>query len=72
MDHGPGPMDPLRSTPARDRAFRMFERFGRKQEGAGIGLSIVHRAIERMDGTLGIADGPGGHGTTFWFRLPAP
>jgi signal transduction histidine kinase len=55
----------------RQRAFRMFERFERKHEGTGIGLPLVHRAIERMGGTLGITDGPAGRGTTFWFRLPA-
>lgn len=56
---------------SRERAFRMFERFDRKQEGTGIGLPIVHRAVERMNGTIGISDAPGGHGTTFWVRLRA-
>lgn len=55
----------------RGRVFRMFERFHRQHEGTGIGLPIVQRAVERMNGTLGVQDGPGGVGSTFWFRLPA-
>ena len=56
---------------ARERIFRMFERVHRQREGTGIGLPIVHRAIERLNGTIGVETGPNGVGTTFWILLPA-
>lgn len=57
---------------ARQQIFRIFERFHPKYPGTGIGLAIVHRAIERLDGQVGIDTGPGGKGTRFWFQLPLP
>lgn len=57
---------------ARRQIFRMFERFHPKYPGTGIGLAIVQRAIERLDGQVGIDTGPSGKGTRFWFQLPLP
>jgi len=51
--------------------FRPFADYGRKrQSGAGLGLSIVHRIVTRLNGTVGVQSWPG-KGSTFWFSLPA-
>ncbi|HSH02389.1 MAG TPA: hybrid sensor histidine kinase/response regulator [Anaerolineae bacterium] len=39
-------------------------------EGHGLGLSIVHRIIKKLNGQVGV-DSTLGHGATFWFTLPA-
>lgn len=54
---------------SRDRVFRIFERFHQKHPGTGIGLAIVHRAMERLHGTIGVEPAPHGTGTRFWLRL---
>ncbi|HEY3755378.1 MAG TPA: ATP-binding protein [Opitutaceae bacterium] len=53
------------------RAFEMFGRLHPKMSGTGIGLRIVHRAVERLGGEIGLEPPPGGKGTRFWIRLPA-
>jgi len=55
---------------ARSRIFGMFERFHVDHEGTGIGLPIVHRAIERMNGTIRVTDAPAGSGTRFVVEFP--
>lgn len=51
--------------------FRPFTDYGRqRQSGAGLGLSIVHRIVTRLNGTVGVQSWPG-KGSTFWFSLPA-
>jgi signal transduction histidine kinase len=54
------------------RAFWIFERLHPRQDypGTGIGLAIVSKAIERMDGRLG-AESRSNAGSRFWFELPA-
>ena len=52
----------------------IFESFHRADAaagyaGTGLGLAICRRIIERHDGTIGVADNPGG-GTRFHFTLP--
>ena len=37
--------------------------------GSGLGLSVARAAVERMGGTIGAHDRPGG-GAVFWFELP--
>lgn len=53
---------------------RLFEMFTRlhtiKAEGLGLGLSIIHRMVKRMNGDIGVESVPG-VGSTFWFTLPA-
>ncbi|MEO6035945.1 MAG: PAS domain S-box protein [Verrucomicrobiota bacterium] len=55
------------------RLFGMFERLNpsNQYEGTGIGLAIVRKSIERMDGTVGLAS-DGKTGSQFWIQLPAP
>jgi len=54
------------------RAFWIFERLHPRQDypGTGIGLAIVSKAVERMDGRLG-AESRANAGSRFWFELPA-
>ncbi|MBN1310630.1 MAG: PAS domain S-box protein [Anaerolineae bacterium] len=55
------------------RLFKPFERLGQVcLKGHGLGLSIVQRIVERMDGQVSV-ESPGipGKGSTFSFVLPA-
>jgi PAS domain S-box-containing protein len=54
-----------------DRIFGMFERSDpeQKYEGTGIGLSIVRKAVERMNGKLGV-ESELGKGSRFWIEFP--
>ncbi|MBI3546052.1 MAG: PAS domain S-box protein [Gammaproteobacteria bacterium] len=53
------------------RIFRVFERLHgiETYPGTGIGLAIVHKGVERMDGTVGVESTPG-QGSRFWIELP--
>ncbi|HEY9155194.1 MAG TPA: ATP-binding protein [Opitutaceae bacterium] len=51
--------------------FGMFERAHPEFAGSGIGLAIVHRAVERLHGTIEVIDSPTGRGTRFALQLPA-
>jgi signal transduction histidine kinase len=52
------------------RLFRMFERLhGNDYPGTGIGLAIVRKAAERMDGCAGV-ESEVGKGSRFWLDLP--
>jgi PAS domain S-box-containing protein len=54
-----------------EQLFEMFTRFHKREAtGSGLGLSIVQRIIDKLDGEIGAASMPG-EGTTIWFRLPA-
>ncbi len=54
------------------QVFGIFERIqgASKFEGTGIGLAIVARAAQRMNGRCGV-DSSLGHGSSFWIELPA-
>jgi PAS domain S-box-containing protein len=56
---------------SQSRLFGMFERIhsDRPYEGTGIGLAIVRKAIERMNGTAGVIS-DGINGSRFWVELP--
>jgi PAS domain S-box-containing protein len=53
-----------------DRIFRMFERIypASEYEGTGIGLTIVRKAVERMEANVGLDSTPGS-GSSFWIEL---
>ncbi len=53
------------------RLFAMFERVhqGIRYEGTGIGLAIVRKAVERMNGSVGV-ESDGVSGSRFWLELP--
>ncbi len=54
------------------KLFRVFERLHGRDEypGTGIGLAIVRRAMERMNGSTGVESAVG-LGSRFWIELPA-
>ncbi len=51
-----------------ERIFKIFHRANRSQEGTGIGLAIVKKAMERMEGSVGVVSQPGA-GASFWLDL---
>ncbi|MDB6034258.1 MAG: cheBR, two-component system, chemotaxis family, CheB/CheR fusion protein [Verrucomicrobiales bacterium] len=52
------------------RVFNLFERLHSQNsyEGTGIGLSIVRKAVERMEGRVGV-ESQAGSGARFWLEL---
>lgn len=55
---------------------KLFKKYIRldpkKAEGYGLGLSIIKRIAEKLDGTVGVeSTGEPGKGSTFYFELPA-
>lgn len=65
-DNGPG----LTESEQR-RLFAPFERLGQvRAKGHGLGLSIVHRIVEKLGGEVGV-ESEEGAGSTFYFTLPA-
>jgi PAS domain S-box-containing protein len=55
-----------------EKIFNMFERLPevRDYPGTGVGLAIVKKAINRMQGEVGVESTPG-KGSRFWIQLPA-
>ena len=65
--HDDGPGIPPEAQP---HLFVPFSRVGTEVvDGHGLGLSIVRRIVERLDGECGVESAPG-LGTRFWFALP--
>ena len=55
---------------AQERIFGLFQRMHTEKEfpGTGVGLTIVRKAVERMDGKVGVESEPG-KGSRFWMQL---
>jgi PAS domain S-box-containing protein len=53
---------------AHERLFKMFQRLTTGYEGTGIGLAIVRKVVERMEGRVGVQSQPG-KGSRFWVEL---
>ena len=65
-DNGPG-----LSAEQQRHLFTPFTRLHQERgAGHGLGLSIVQRIAEKLGGQVGVASQEG-HGSTFWFSLPA-
>lgn len=55
----------------RAKVFERFWRGDRNRPGAGLGLSIVERAMRALGGRVAVGDAPGG-GATFTLLFPSP
>ncbi len=44
--------------------------YGRREQGAGLGLAVVKRIVDTAGGETGFESEPG-QGSTFWFAMPA-
>jgi signal transduction histidine kinase len=64
-DSGPGLPAHLREAGGGGRLF-----FSTKPRGTGLGLVLTRRIVERHGGSLRLAAGPGGRGTTAVVALP--
>jgi PAS domain S-box-containing protein len=55
----------------RERIFEVFQRLPESpaHPGAGLGLAVARRGIQRMGGTIGVDAAPSG-GSVFWIELP--
>ena len=54
-----------------DRFYRAHNEDVKNIEGSGLGLSIVHRIVEKLGGQVGVeSESVPGLGSTFYFTLP--
>lgn len=55
------------------KIFKVFQRLHAQDQypGTGIGLAIVSRALQRINGSIGVESEPG-KGSRFWINLPKP
>jgi signal transduction histidine kinase len=51
-----------------DKIWQMFQQLNKSYEGTGIGLALVRKVVDRMDGNVGVESEPG-HGSRFWVEL---
>jgi len=53
---------------SREKVFEMFQRLNVNYEGTGVGLALVRKAAQRMQGAVGVEPRDGG-GSRFWVEL---
>jgi PAS domain S-box-containing protein len=53
-----------------ERVFRLFERLDSQFEGTGVGLALVRKVVQRMQGDIGFNSAVG-CGTRFWLEFAA-
>ncbi|EEF57582.1 sensor histidine kinase [Pedosphaera parvula] len=53
---------------AQEKIFGIFQKLNKDHEGTGIGLAIVRKAAERMNGRVGV-ESEAGQGSRFWLEL---
>ena len=51
-----------------DKIWEMFQQLNKSYEGTGIGLALVRKVVDRMDGEVGVESEPG-RGSRFWVEL---
>jgi signal transduction histidine kinase len=51
-----------------DKIWQMFQQLNKSYQGTGIGLALVRKVVDRMDGKVGVESEPG-HGSRFWIEL---
>lgn len=51
-----------------DRIFGMFQQLDKSYEGTGIGLALVRKTAQRMEGKVGVESEPG-KGSRFWLEF---
>ncbi len=56
------------SADQHEKIFNIFQQVEKSEAGTGIGLAIVKKSVERMNGKVGL-DSKLGHGSTFWIEL---
>lgn len=54
----------------RDKIFKMFEKLDSSTPGAGLGLSMIQRIVEKCGGRIWVESEGLGHGSCFCFTLP--
>jgi PAS domain S-box-containing protein len=60
------------AEPDHEKIFQLFTRLvdSAGYEGSGVGLAVVRRALDRMNGRVGV-ESEKGRGSRFWLELPA-
>jgi signal transduction histidine kinase len=51
-----------------DKIWQMFQQLNKSYEGTGIGLALVRKVVDRMNGKVGVESEPG-KGSRFWVEL---
>ena len=51
-----------------DKIWQMFQQLNKSYEGTGIGLALVSKVVDRMDGRVGVESEPN-RGSRFWVEL---
>ncbi len=55
-----------------DKVFGLFDRLDKAYDGTGIGLALIERIMTVHEGRAWVESEGEGHGSTFYFALPAP